>query len=43
MGVPLTVEGQLYPGLDKLEFDQGHVTNNQPITVLVMLSETLGI
>ena len=26
-----------------LEFDQGHVTKNQPITVLVFVSERLGI
>ena len=26
---------QLYPGRDTFEFDQGHVTKNQPITVLV--------
>ena len=34
---------QLYPGRDTFEFDQGHVTKNQPITVLVLLSESLGI
>ena len=34
---------QLYPGWDIFEFDQGHVTRNQPITVLVLLSESLGI
>ena len=33
----------LYPGRDTFEFDQGHVTKNQPITVLVLLSESLGI
>ena len=27
---------QLYPGRDT--FDQGHVTKNQPITLLVLLS-----
>ena len=26
---------QLYPGRDTFEFDQGHVTKNQPITVLI--------
>ena len=25
---------QLYPGRDTFEFNQGHVTKNQPITVL---------
>ena len=32
---------QLYPGRDTFEFDQGHVTKNQPTTVLVLLSESL--
>ena len=30
---------QSYPGRVTFEFDQGHVTKNQPITVLVLLSE----
>ena len=34
---------QLYPGRDRFEFDQGHVTKNQPITMLILLSESLGI
>ena len=34
---------QLYPGRDTFEFDQGHVTKNQPITVLILLSESLAI
>ena len=34
---------QLYPGRDTFEFDQGHVTKNQPITVLALLRESLGI
>ena len=34
---------QLYPGQDTFEFDQGHVTKNQPITLLVLLSESLGM
>ena len=34
---------QLYPGRDTFEFDQEHVTKNQPITVLVLLSESLRI
>ena len=34
---------QLYPGRDTFEFDQGHVTKNQPITVLNLLSESLAI
>ena len=32
---------KLYPGRDTFEFDQGHVTKNQPITVLILLSESL--
>ena len=32
---------QLYPDRDTFEFDQGHVTENQPITVLILLSESL--
>ena len=34
---------QLYPGRDTFEFDQGHVTKNQPITVLILLSKSLAI
>ena len=34
---------KLYPSWDTFEFDQGHVTKNQPITVLVLLRESLGI
>ena len=34
---------QLYPGRDTFEFDQGRVTKNQPITVLVLLSESLSM
>ena len=34
---------QLYPGRDTFEFDQGHVTKNQPITVLILLSESVTI
>ena len=34
---------ELYPGRDTFVFDQGHVTKNQPITVLVLLIESLGI
>ena len=34
---------QLYPGRDTFEFDQGHVTKNKPITVLILLSESLAI
>ena len=34
---------QLHHGRDTFEFDQGHVTKNQPITVLVLLGESLGI
>ena len=32
---------ELYPGRDTFVFDQGHVTKNQPITVFVLLSESL--
>ena len=34
---------QLYPGRDTFEFDQGYVTKNQPVTVLVLLTENQGI
>ena len=34
---------QLYPSWDTFEFDQGHVTTNQPITVLILLSESLAV
>ena len=34
---------QLYHGRDTYEFDKGHVTKNPPITVLVLLSESLSI
>ena len=34
---------QLYPGRDTFAFDQGHVTNNQPIIVLILLSERLAM
>ena len=34
---------QLYPSRDTFEFDQGHVTKNQPVTVSVLLSESLYI
>lgn len=34
---------ELYPGWDTLEFDQGHMAKNQPIIVLVLLSESLGV
>ena len=34
---------QLYPGWDTFEFDQGHVTKNQPITVLIVSSLSLAI
>ena len=34
---------QLYPGRDAFEFDKEHVTKNQPTTVLILLSESLGI
>ena len=34
---------QFFPGRDTFEFDQGHVTKNQPITVLILLRESLAI
>ena len=34
---------QLHPGRDTFEFDQGHVTKNQLITVRILLSECLAI
>ena len=37
------ITAELYPVQDIFEFDQGHVTKNQPITVLVLLSESRGI
>ena len=42
IGVQATTT-QLYPSRDTIEFDQGHVIKNQPISVLVLLSESLGI
>ena len=35
--------GLLNPDRDTFEFDQGHVTKNEPITMLVLLSESLAI
>ena len=32
-----------YPDRDTFEFDQGQVTKNQPITILGLQSESLGI
>ena len=32
-----------YSGQDTFEFGQGHLTKNQPITVLILLSESLAI
>ena len=37
-----TTTVELYPDQDKFEFDQGHVTENQPITMIVLMSERLG-
>ena len=34
---------QLYPGRDTFDFDQGHMTKNQPITVFILLSESLAV
>ena len=33
---------QLYSGQNTFEFDKGYVTKNQPVTVLVLLSGSLG-
>ena len=41
-GVRETTE-QFYPNQDTFEFDQGHMTKNQPITVLSLSSESLAI
>ena len=38
-----TITAQLYLGRDTFDFDQGYLTKNQPITVLVLLSESLGV
>ena len=34
---------QLYPSRDMFEFNQGHVTKNQPITALILLSKSVAI
>ena len=34
---------QLYSGRDTFEFDQGHVTKNQPITELILSNKSLAI
>ena len=34
---------QLYLGRDTFGFGQGHVTENQPIRVLILLSKSLAI
>ena len=34
---------QLYLSRNTFEYDQGHMTKNQPVTVLALLSESLGI
>ena len=34
---------QFYPSRDTFEFDQGHMTKNQPITELIFLRESLAI
>ena len=41
-GVQATT-AQLYTSWDTFEFDQGHMTKNQPITVFILLSESPGI
>ena len=37
------ITAQLYPGRDAFEFDQGHLTKNQPITELILPSGILAI
>ena len=39
-GIGETNCSQGNPGRDTFEFDQGHVSKNQPITVLILLSES---
>ena len=39
----ITAAKETNPDRDTFEFDQGHVTKNQPITMLVLPSESLGI
>ena len=39
----IATTAQFFPSQDTFELDQGHVTENQPITVLVLLTESLGI
>ena len=34
---------ELYPVRDTFEFDQGHLTKSHPVTVLFLLSGSLGI
>ena len=34
---------KINPARDTVEFDQGYVNKNQPITVLFLLSESLGL
>ena len=38
-----TTTAEFHPGQDTLEVDRGHVTKNQPIKVLFLLRESLGI
>ena len=42
-GAQATTAQLLYPTQDTFEFDQGHLSKNQPITVLVLLIQSLGI
>ena len=39
----LATTAQLYPSRDTFKFDQGHMIKNQPITVLILLSESLAV
>ena len=41
--VVFRMRATIHPDRDRFEFDQGHVTHNRPITMLVLLSESLTI
>ena len=43
LGFEAKQTARLCPVRDTFKFDQKHITKNQPVTVLVLLSESLGI
>ena len=43
LGFEAKQTARLCPVRDTFKFDQEHITMNQPVTVLVLLSESLGI